>query len=75
MAKLNQKTFLEDFSALNATEQKNALRELNVNLHQRITQMNGLEDLRDPHANYNVYTKTKLLGLNKVFNWDIWRKE
>ena len=34
-----------------------------------------LEDLRDPHANYNVYTKTKLLGLNKVFNWDIWRKE
>ena len=43
MAKLNQKTFLEDFSALNATEQKNALRELNVNLHQRITQMNGLD--------------------------------
>ena len=31
-----------------------------------------LEDLRDPHANYNPYSKTKLKELNTMYNWDIW---
>lgn len=43
MGKLNQKTFLEDFQALNPTERKNSLREFNINLHQRIVQMDGLD--------------------------------